>query len=130
MVERNPHRLVEVGLGLALHAGLWGADRLRSIVPRGEGRKASSRSVRAAVRDLERAGKGGLSKEQAAALIEKALHEAFGELDQRDQSERALEVRALLDEVHFVRYAPQLGDYSDKIRALASRGASIVRRRA
>jgi hypothetical protein len=117
-----------VGLGLALHAGLWGADRLRTVARRGEGHTASSRSVRAAVRDLERAGKDGLSKEQAAALIEKALHEAFGEIAEHDESERARAVRAILDEVHFVRYAPQLGDYSDKIRALAARGAGVVRR--
>lgn len=110
------------------YAGLWGADRLRTVVRRDEGRKAPSRSVRAAVRDLDRAGKDGLSKEQAAALIEKALVEAFGEIAEPDESERTRAVRAILDEVHFVRYAPQLGDYSDKIRALAARGADVVRR--
>jgi hypothetical protein len=62
------------------------------------------------------------------ALVERALHEAFGELREQDDSERARAVRALLDEVHFVRYAPQLGDYSDKIRDLAHRGAEVVRR--
>jgi hypothetical protein len=117
-----------VGLALVLHAGLWGADRLRALVRPGEGRKASSRSVRAAVRDLERAGQDGLSKERAAALIEKALVEAFGEITEQDESEGARAVRAILEEVHFVRYAPQLGDYSDKIRALAARGADAVRR--
>ncbi len=116
-----------VGLGLLLHAGLWGADRLRAVVRRGEGRRASARSVRSAMRDLERAGQTGLSKERAAALIEKALHEAFGEVAEQDESERARAVRAILDEVHFVRYAPQLGDYSDKIRTLAARGADVVR---
>ena len=60
--------------------------------------------------------------------IEKALHEAFGEIAEQDESERARAVRAILDEVHFVRYAPQLGDYSDKIRALAARGTDVVRR--
>jgi hypothetical protein len=117
-----------VGLGLLLHAGLWGADRLRTVVRRGERHTASSRSVRAAVRDLDRAGKDGLSKEQAAALVEKALVEVFGEIAEQDESERARAVRAILDELHFVRYAPQLGDYSDKIRALASRGVDAVRR--
>jgi hypothetical protein len=37
-------------------------------------------------------------------------------------------VRALLDDVRFVRYAPQLGDYSDKLRDLAARAAEAVRR--
>jgi hypothetical protein len=101
-----------VGLGLVLHAGLWGAGRLRSVMRRGEGHHASSRSVRAALRDLERAGQ----------------NEAFGEISEQDDTARGREVRALLDEADFVRYAPQLGDYSDKIRALAARGMHVVRR--
>jgi hypothetical protein len=113
-------------LALLVHAGLWLAPRLRGIP--GRARRAAPRSVRAALRELERARTNGLSKEQAAGLVEKALHEAFGDLDEHDESERARAVRALLDEVHFVRYAPQLGDYSDKIRDLAERGAETVRR--
>ncbi len=117
-----------VGLALLLHLGIWGSEGLRAVVRRGVGRTASPRSRRAAVRDLERAGQNGLSKEQAAALIEKALVEAFGEVAEQDESERSQAVRAILDEVHFVRYAPQLGDYSDKIQALAARGVQAVRR--
>ncbi len=113
-------------LALLAHAALWLAPRLRRL-PGGSPR-AAPRSVRAALHELERARADGLSKEQAAALVEKALHEAFGELDEHDESERARAVRALLDEVHFVRYAPQLGDYSDKIRDLAARGTETVRR--
>jgi hypothetical protein len=37
-------------------------------------------------------------------------------------------VRALLDDAHFVRYAPQLGEYRDKVRDLAARSADAVRR--
>ncbi len=113
-------------LALLLHTALWVGPRLRGLP--GGSRRAAPRSVRAALRELERARADGLSKEQAAALVEKALHEAFGELDERDESERARAVRTLLDEVHFVRYAPQLGDYSDKIRDLAARGSETVRR--
>ena len=115
-------------LVLLAHAMLWAAPRAR---PLSEGRGAvpgRSHSVRAALRDLERAGASGVSKEQSAALVEKALHEAFGELDERDESERARTLRALLDDVRFVRYAPQLGDYSHKIRELAARGTEAVRR--
>ena len=101
--------LALAGLALVLHAGLWGAERLRGGSRRGEGRTASSRSVRGALRDLERAGRDAMSKEQAASLVEKALDEAFGRVPDADESERARVVRALLDDVHFVRYAPQLG---------------------
>jgi len=104
--------------GGRLHGGPW---------PRGT-RTASPRSVTAALRDLGRVGGERMSKEAASALVEKALHEAFGELEEKDETERARAVRTLLEEVRFVRYAPQLGDYSEKIRALAERAAEAVRR--
>ena len=116
------------GLALLLHAGLWGAERLRGGVAASAGRTASPRSVRGALRDLERAGRDAMSKEQAASLVEKALDEAFGAIPDADESERARVVRALLDDVRFVRYAPQLGDYSDKLKDLAARAAEAVRR--
>jgi hypothetical protein len=84
--------------------------------------------VRAALAGLERAGREAMSKEQAASLVEKALHDAFGEVPDADESDGARAVRALLDEVRFVRYAPQLGDYSDKVKDLAARAAEAVRR--
>jgi hypothetical protein len=117
-----------LGLALLAHAGLWGVDRVRGAFAIDRGRTASPRSVRAALRDLERAGEGAASKEQAAALVEKALVEAFGEIGDGDETERARAVRALLDEARFVRYAPQLGHYDDKIRDLVARAAETVRR--
>jgi hypothetical protein len=84
--------------------------------------------VRAALRELERVGREATSKEQAAGLVEKALHEAFGEIPDDDDGERARAVRALLDDARFVRYAPQLGDYSDKVQDLAARATEAVRR--
>jgi hypothetical protein len=115
-----------VGAALLLHAGMWGAGRLRRGARRG--RAASPRSVRAALRDLERAGSEPMSKEKAASLVEKALHEAFGEIPDDDDGEGARAVRALLDDARFVRYAPQLGEYGDKVRDLAARAAEAVRR--
>jgi hypothetical protein len=121
--------LLLLGLSATLHAGLWGLGRVRRSGD-GEGgrRSAPSRSVRAALRHLEEAGEPGRSKEQSAALVEKALHEAFGEIAEKDDSDRARAVRALLDDVRFVRYAPQLGDYSEKVTDLAARAAETVRR--
>jgi hypothetical protein len=116
------------GFALLLHAGLWGAGRLRGGARRGPGRASSPRSVRAALHDLDRAGREATSKEQAAGLVERALHEAFGEIPDEDESERARAVRALLDDARFVRYAPQLGDYREKVEDLAARAAEAVRR--
>jgi hypothetical protein len=115
-----------VGLALLLHAGIWGAGRVR----RGSGgvRAASPRSVRGALRELERAGSEPLSKEQAASLVEKALHEAFGDIPEDEDGDAARAVRALLDDARFVRYAPQLGEYRDKVKDLAARSADAVRR--
>jgi hypothetical protein len=113
---------------LLLHAGLAGAGRLRRRSRR-EGRHAASpRSVRSALRDLERARAEAMSKERAASLVEKALHDAFGEVPDDDESDEARAVRALLDDARFVRYAPQLGEYGDKVRDLAGRAAEAVRR--
>ena len=119
---------VLVAGALLLHVGLWGADRLLGRARLGGSRHASGRSVRAALRDLERAASEATSKERSAGLIERALHEAFGDLADDDESERARAVRVLLDEARFVRYAPQLGDYSEKVRELAARAAATVRR--
>ncbi len=37
-------------------------------------------------------------------------------------------MRSLLDDARFVRYAPQLGEYRDKVEDLAARAAETVRR--
>lgn len=117
-------------LVLFAHGALVALEWLRGLTGRfgSGGERRRSRSARHALRGLERAAGAGMAKEQAAALVERALHEAFGEIAEHDDSERARAVRALLDDVHFVRYAPQLGDYSDTIRELAARGAEVVRR--
>ena len=115
-------------LTLLAHAGLWGAGLVRGAFRRIGGHTTPVRSVRAALRDIERAGRPGMTKEQAAALLDKGLHEAFGDIAASDQSERARAVRGLLSEVHFVRYAPQLGDYSETLGDLAARAAETVER--
>jgi hypothetical protein len=114
-------------LTLLAHGVLWGGGLVRGAFRRVGGRTTPVRSVRAALRDIERAGKAGMAKEQAAALLDKGLHEAFGEVED-DGSEKARAVLALLSEVHFVRYAPQLGDYSETLKDLAARAAAAVRR--
>jgi hypothetical protein len=116
------------GLVLFLHVGLLGAGRVRGAVRRAGGRSAPARSLKTALRDLDRAGRRGLAKEEAAILVERALHEAFGEVGADDPSERSRAVRDLLSEVHFVRYAPQLGDYSENLRDLVSRATATVKR--
>ena len=114
-------------VALVLHAALWGLGQARGGASPGAG-TTSPRSVRAALKELERVSREAMSKEQAAALVEKALDGAFGGIADADESERARAVRALLDDVRFVRYAPQLGDYSEKLKDLAARAAEAVRR--
>ena len=84
-----------------------------------------------ALADLERAGSDGMSKEASVALIERTLHEVFGPLEETPPAPRPTRERAareVLQEVYFIRYAPQLGDYSEKIREVARRAAEVVRR--
>jgi hypothetical protein len=112
---------------LVAHGLLWGGGALGDLARRGPGRAAAPAGVRAALGDLKRVGRDGMSKEAAAGLIEKTIHRVFGSLD-GDESERAQAVRGLLEEVQAVRYAPQLGDYSERLRDLASRAGDVVRR--
>jgi hypothetical protein len=116
--------LVLLGAGL-LHLALALSGRV------GLGRSASARgATRAALRHLKRAREPGLAKEEAAALIERALHEAFANRNGEgaEDDERARVVARLVEEVQQVRYAPQLGDYSEKVQDLAQQARQAVER--
>jgi hypothetical protein len=118
-----------LALTLAAHVALWTTGLLGRRRSGGPSRSVPRRSVRAALAELDRVGKDGLTKEAASTLIEKALHEAFGPLeDDASEGEGIEAARSLLEEVQFVRYAPQLGDYSEKLRELAARAAETVKR--
>jgi hypothetical protein len=121
---------VALGVVALLHALLLMGDAWpwRRRQP---GHVASGASVRRALAELARAEAGGLTKEASAALIEKTLTDVFGVLEDGSgngagEGERA--ARAVLEDVRFLRYAPQLGDYSEKIREVAHRAADVVRR--
>jgi hypothetical protein len=120
-----------VGCGLVLHALIWGSALLIERRRRTDGRAAPRRGIRAALVELERVGRDGTSKEAAAARIERVLHEVFGPLEDgtgAPPSEREQAARAVLQDVQFIRYAPQLGDYSEKIREVAARAGEVIRR--
>lgn len=115
--------------------GLLGVVVLAHTVLRWTGRRGgggSARgigSVRASLADIERARHDGTSKETAAALLEKALVDRFGSVDDEgagSEGERA--AAELLREIQYIRYAPQLGDYSAKLRELADRAEEVIRR--
>lgn len=121
------------GLGLVglLHAGLlagpFAARRMRTE-RHGE---TAPRTVRSALAELRRAARGGISKEAAATIIEQTLTDVFGTLDERapaDSGEREKALFEILRDVRFLKYAPQLGDYSEKLREVAERAANAVRR--
>ena len=114
---------------LALHGALL-VGRLLGGRVRRDVAAAPRHSLRAALGELRRAGGGGMSKETAALLIERTLVDVFGPVDDRGDGdgEKEAAVREVLHEVRFIRYAPQLGDYSEKIREVADRAADVVRR--
>jgi hypothetical protein len=119
--------LVALLLHVSLMVGPAMADRLRAR----SGRTAPRRTARTALAEIERIGRDGLGKEAAAAALERALHDVFGPMENggpAPSGERERAARAVLDDVRFLRYAPQLGDYSDKIREVAARAADLVRR--
>jgi hypothetical protein len=120
----TPRRLLFLLLWAAvLHAGLAFSGRVglfRAALARGP--------ERSAIQQLDRAAAPGLAKEEAAALIEKALQEALTGRDGKADPEREQVVARLVEEVQALRYAPQLGDYSDKVQDLAQRAREAVRR--
>jgi hypothetical protein len=83
------------------------------------------------------------TKERAAARVDRALREALARrlgLDEtlgaadllaalRDKGlpeSRVAEVKALLDDVDFLRFAPQLGEYDARIREIRARAARVL----
>jgi len=124
--DSTSYRSVALLLHVTLLVGQAVADRLRAT----SGKSAPRRSARAALAEIERIGRDGLGKEAAAAALERALHDVFGPKENGgtgSSGERERAARAVLDDVRFLRYAPQLGDYSDKIREVAARAADLVR---
>jgi hypothetical protein len=120
--------VIVIAVVLIAHAALWiGPTLLERRRPASS--HAGRRGARHALAELAAISRAAANKETAAARIEKALHDAFGPLENGDapsEGERA--ARAVLDEVSFLRYAPQLGDYSEKIREVAARASEVVRR--
>ena len=124
-----PGRLVGIIALVTLisHGLLWGVDRLSRLARVARGAQHSPRAARGALADLQRVGREDMTKEAAAGLIERTVHRVFGPLD-GDDSERARTVRELLQHVHEVRYAPQFGDYSERLGELAARAGEVIRR--
>ncbi|HPC82904.1 MAG TPA: BatD family protein [Thermoanaerobaculaceae bacterium] len=122
---------VLLGLSVLAHALIRGWPPGGVSIHDGRPGLARTRTARKALSELRRAGRGELSKEAAAILVEQVLVDLFGELAERpaeDDSERDRELKGILRDARFVRYAPQLGDYSDKLREVAERAAAAVRR--
>ena len=85
----------------------------------------------------------GETKERAAARVDRALREALARrhglpetlgaaellatLREHGLPEtRVAEVKALLDDVDFLRFAPQLGEYDTRIRELRARAERVL----
>jgi hypothetical protein len=85
----------------------------------------------------------GETKERAAARVDRALREALarrhgleetlgaaeilGALRNKGLPEaRVADVKALLDDVDFLRFAPQLGEYDSRIREIRARAARVL----
>ena len=85
----------------------------------------------------------GETKERAAARVDRALREALARrhglpetlgsaellssLRERGVPERrVVDVKGVLDDVDFLRFAPQLGEYDARIRELRDRAARVL----
>ncbi len=123
--------MAALALTLGAHALLLAAPLITRRRWRA-GDKAGRRSTRALLADLRRAREAGVSKETAAAAIERVLTEVFGDLEREEEgmSELARQARSVVREARLVRYAPQLGEYGEKLDELVRRSQELVRRSA
>lgn len=128
--ELDPPRASPLDLPAAVAGALALAALAHALLAWRPRRRAGRERDRDALTQLRRAARGGVSREELSALVERALHERFGETGPGDESPLVREARALLADVQFLRYAPQLGDYSDNLRELAARAADLLRRAA
>ena len=111
------------------HGALLVRPKLR--LRRGAASSGRGASVRGALTEIAKARKSGATKEAAAMAIERALGDVFGEIDDRPadtDGDRERELKAILRDVRFLRFAPQLGDYSEKVAEVAGRALAAVRR--
>lgn len=118
-----------LGLVILGHGALFAWPMLR--LRRGTPLPGQGISARHALAEIAKARKADMSKEAAAMAIERALSDLFGELDERPadtDGERECELKGILRDVRFLRFAPQLGDYSEKVSEVAERAAAAVRR--
>jgi hypothetical protein len=85
----------------------------------------------------------GETKERAAARVDRALREALARRHHLEESlgaaellaelrargvpeSRLADVKTLLDDVDFLRFAPQLGDYDARIRETRARAERVL----
>lgn len=123
--------IVALGLALLVHALIWGWPRGGISVIEARAGTSRARSARRALAELRQVARGKVSKEAAAIQVEQAIQDLFGVIEERPaegDSERDRELKEILQEARFVRYAPQLGEYSDKLRDIARRAVTAVRR--
>ena len=66
------------------------------------------------------------SKERAASRITEALETAFGSRREWPNDDRGDLLRTIADDLEFLRFAPQLGNYDEKLREVRDRATAIV----
>lgn len=123
--------LVVLGLAALAHALIWGWPRGGISVSEARAGTVHARSARRALAELRQAARGRLSKEAAAILIEQVIQDLFGVIEERPaegDTQRDRELKEILREARFVRYAPQLGEYSDTLRDIVKRAEAAVKR--
>ncbi len=109
------------GLSMALQAYAW---RRRKSAP--QGKQANRAALAAAQADLESADILSGTKERSAARISGALERAFGPRTEWPSDDLGDQLRSLSDELEFLRFAPQLGSYDQKLKEVRDRAVAIL----
>ena len=113
--------LVLLPAALAAQAFAW---RRRTAVLPGPGRNKAA--ITAAIREIREEGIVSGTKERAAARISGALESVFGARTEWPDDDLGDRLRSLADDLEFLRFAPQLGSYEEKLREVQTRAVAIL----
>jgi hypothetical protein len=98
--------------------------RRSGAAPRRAG--SNSAAVGVALRELREANLLEGTKERAASRIAQAVESAFGPRASWPNDDQGDLLRSLADDLEFLRFAPQLGSYDEKLREVRDRAIAIM----
>lgn len=110
-------------LGCGAH---YAAPRFRPLPKSASGVRVSQGAIQGAFQELDQVTRTKVTKERAALAFEAAIQSVFGDPRSWPENDQGDTLRTLIEEIQFLRAAPQLGSYDEKIRDIADRTRAVI----